>query len=141
MTLNSPFNECEGDHYRLPELRQELQLIAANLVNAKKVRSLMKEEWWLDWTVSLSGEFVDVLWARLQVFDDLQAEVFDSDGRTIYCEDEAAAAIELMEDEYGRFESLDTEDEQELGIDLNRLQPPSVNKKEDLRILMNRPPA
>jgi hypothetical protein len=125
-----------GELFR--EICQELQLIAANLVNAgKESKRLMKEEWWLDWHISLDGEFVNVLWARLQVFDDLSAEVFDSDGRTIYCKDEAAAAIELMEDEYSRFESLGAEDEQELGVDLNRLQPPSADKKEDFRILMS----
>jgi hypothetical protein len=138
LSLNSPFDKCEGALRRLPELRQELQLIAANLVNSRREsKKLIKEEWWLDWSVSLDKEFVNVSWARLQVFDDLSTEIFDVDGRTIYFEDEAAAKIELMEDEYGRFESLDAEDEQELGIGLQRLQSPIVKDKEDLRILMN----
>jgi hypothetical protein len=99
LSLNTPFDECEGDRHRLPELRQELQLIAANLINARKEsKKLIKEEWWLDWNVSLDEEFVDISWARLQVFNDLSAEILDMDGRTLYYEDEAAAAIELMED-------------------------------------------
>jgi hypothetical protein len=138
LLLNSSFDECVGDRHHLPKLRQELQLIAANLVNARKEsKKLIKEEWWLDWHVSSDHEFLDISWARLQVFDDLLTEIFDMDGRTIYYEDEATAAIELIEDEYGRFESLDAEDEQELGIDLHHLRPPTVREKGDLRILMN----
>ncbi len=138
LSLNFSLDEYEGDRRRLPECRQELQLIAANLVNGREGRKkLIKEEWWLDWNVSSDGEFLVVSWARLQVFDNLSTEIFDMDGRTMYYEDEAAAAIELMEDEYGRFESLDAEDKQEFGIDLHRLRPPSVKEKEDLRILMN----
>jgi hypothetical protein len=138
LSLNSSLDECDGDRYCLPEIRRELQLIAANLVNAKKEsKKLIKEEWWIDWNISSDDGFLDVSWARLQVFDDLPTEIFDMDGRTIYYEDEAVAIIELMEDEYGRFESLDAEDEQELRVDLHRLRPPSVREKEDLRILMN----
>jgi hypothetical protein len=138
LSLNSSSDECEGDRRRLLELRQELQLIAANLVNARKgKKKLIKEEWWLDWDVSSDDEFLDVSWARLQVFDDLSTEIFDMDGRTIYCEDEEAAAMELIEDEYSRLANLDTEDEQELGVELNHLHPPDVKEKEDLRILMN----
>jgi hypothetical protein len=100
------------------------------------MKALIKEEWWLDWHISLDNQFVDVIWARIQVFSDLSAEIFDMDGRTIYFEDEASAANELFEDEYRRFDNLDEEDEQDLGISLVNLQPPVINEKQNLKPFM-----
>ena len=76
------------------ELCHQIQAIAADLCNPEKgVKVLLKEEWWLDWYID--QQFLDVSWAKIQVFSDLSAEVFDMDGRTMYFEDEASAANEL----------------------------------------------
>jgi hypothetical protein len=97
----------------------QIQAIAAALFKFKQViKALAKEEWWLDWSISGDNQFVDVVWARIQVFSDLSAEVFDMDGRTIYFEDETLASNELSEDEYRRFKDLDEENEQDLGVPL-----------------------
>jgi hypothetical protein len=77
-----------------------------------------------------------LIWARIQVFSNLSAEVFDVDGRTIYFEDEASAANDLSEDDYRRFANLDEEDEQDLDISLADLESPAFDKKEDLKPFM-----
>ena len=97
---------------------------------------MKKEEWWLDWSISGDGQFTDVIWARIQVFSDLSAEVFDMDGRTIYFEDEVSAANELLEDEYVRFNNLDKEDEQDLGFPLVNLKMPFIHEEQDLKPFM-----
>jgi hypothetical protein len=117
------------------ELCNQIQAIAADLCNPDKgVKVLLKEEWWLDWYID--QQFLDVTWARIQVFSDLSAEVFDMDGRTMYFEDEASAANELSEDEYARFDNLDEEDEQDLGISLTDLEPPVISNKQALKPFM-----
>jgi hypothetical protein len=119
------------------ELCHQIQSIAAYLCNPDKgVKVLLKEEWWLDWYVLDDDQFVDVTWAKIQVFNDLLAEVFDMDGRTMYFEDEASAANELSEDDYRRLTNLDEEDEQDLGISLNDLEPPVIYDKQALKPLM-----
>lgn len=120
-----------------PELCQEIQAIASELfIVIQEMKTLFKEEWWLYWSISLDNRFVDVIWARMEVFSDLSVQVFDMDGRTMYFEDEAAAANELLEDEYSRLNNLDEEDEQDLGVFLADLQPPAINEKQDLKPLM-----
>ncbi len=119
------------------ELCFQIQAIAAALFKIKQVvKALVKEEWWLDWSISGDNQFVDLVWARIQVFSDLSAEVFDIDGRTIYFEDETLASNELSEDEYRRFENLDEEDEQDLGVSLVNLEPPVIKEKQNLKPLM-----
>jgi hypothetical protein len=117
------------------ELCHQIQAMAADLCNPEKeIKVLLKEEWWLDWYVD--QQFLDVTWARIQVFSDLSAEVFDMDGRTMYFEDEALADNELSEDEYRRFDDLDEEDEKDLGVSLADLEPPVISNKQALKPFM-----
>lgn len=119
------------------ELCSQIQAIAAAIFKIEQViKALAKEEWWLDWSISGDNQFTDVVWARVQVFSDLSAEVFDMDGRTIYFEDETLASNELSEDEYRRFKDLDEEDEQDLGVPLVNLEPPVIKEKQNLQPLM-----
>jgi hypothetical protein len=115
----------------------QIQSIAANICNDEKgLKILIKEEWWLDWYVLDDDLFVDITWGKIQVFSDLSAEVFDMDGRTMYFEDEASAANELSEDDYRRLANLDEEDEQDLGISLDDLEPPVIYDKQALKPFM-----
>jgi hypothetical protein len=143
LTLHYPFEEIFIGNSKWLKLQSgdaetcyQIQSIAANLYNnGKGLKVLIKEEWWLDWDI-LDHQFIDVIWARIQVFSNLSAEVFDVDGRTIYFEDETSAANELSEDDYRRFANLDEEDEQDLGVSLADLKPPSFDKKQDLKFFM-----
>jgi hypothetical protein len=141
-TLHYPFEETFNS--KLLKLKTgdtetcyQIQSIAASIFNdGKGIKVLRKEEWWLDWYILEDDLFVDVTWAKIQVFNDLSAEVFDIDGRTIYFEDEASAANELLEDDYRRLANLDEEDEQDLGISLNDLEPPVIYDKQALKSFM-----
>ena len=143
LTLHYPFEEIFIGNSKWLKLQSgdaetcyQIQSIAANICNiGKGLKVLMKEEWWLDWDI-LDNQFVDVIWARIQVFSNLSAEVFDVDGRTIYFEDGASAANELNEDDYKRLANLDEEDEQDLGVSLNDLEPPVIYDKQVLKPFM-----
>jgi hypothetical protein len=144
LTLHYPFEEIFISNSKWLKLKTgdtetcyQIQSIAANICNAEKeLKALIKEEWWIDWYILDNDRFVDVTWAKIQVFSDLSAEVFNMDGRTMYFENEASAANELSEDDYRRLANLDEEDEQDLGISLNELKPPFIYDKQELKPLM-----
>ncbi|MEH1845721.1 MAG: hypothetical protein V7L25_12175 [Nostoc sp.] len=89
-------------------------------------KPILKENWWLMWC-----SFPKLNWARLRVYDDFSAEILDCDGSKYTFSNEEEARYYLMEDEFTQFESLDEEDEQELGIPLYLIQiPKGKNEKE-----------
>jgi hypothetical protein len=81
--------------------------------------AISKVQWWLMW-----GDFPNLNWARLRVYGDGSADVFDMDGRTYQFATEEEARNDLLEDEYGELSTLDADDEKELGISRSSLSPP-----------------
>jgi hypothetical protein len=92
-----------------------------------KQKNLIKEQWWL-----MSCDFPDLNWARLRVYDDSSAEIFDCDGSTYSFSDEQEARWDLVEDEYQEFNDLDQDDEQDLGISLSSIKLPSGETEAEL---------
>src|ERR1044072_4410204 len=90
-------------------------------------REIIKVEWWLMWC-----SFPNLNWARLRVFADGSADVFDMDGRTLNYASENEASLELVEDEFTRFCNLDEEDEQDLGVPLIQSKPPTGDSEAEL---------
>ncbi|MBP0028938.1 hypothetical protein [Roseofilum sp. Guam] len=82
--------------------------------------TVLKETWWLAYT-----EFPDLVWARIQVYEDGTAEILSPTGHRYKYKSEEEADLELSQDEYQRLHSLDEEDEEELGIPLSSIQIPS----------------
>lgn len=70
-------------------------------------------------------DFPDLHWARLRVYNDGSAEVFDIDKITHSFSDEQEARWHLAEDEYIEFDDLDRDDEQRIGVPLSSIKPPS----------------
>jgi hypothetical protein len=91
------------------------------------MKKLKEHKWYL-----MSCSFPDLNWARLTVYLDGSAEVFDCDGRTTAFASAEEARHWLLEDEFLALENLDDEDERELGRPLSSITPPSGNSKEDL---------
>jgi len=79
------------------------------------------QQWWLMW-----ASFPDLNWARLRVFADGKADVFDMDGRTMTFRSETEARDHLLEDEFTRYDRLGPEDEEELGRPVTSIKPPSA---------------
>ncbi|MBP0029242.1 hypothetical protein [Roseofilum sp. Guam] len=90
-------------------------------------KCISKETWWLD-----TGGFPDLHWARIQVFGDNTAEVLDMDGSRYQFDNEQEAIYFLLEDDYGSFNTLDEEDEQELGIPISSIQVPSGDSDDEI---------
>ncbi|MBD2677083.1 MULTISPECIES: hypothetical protein [Nostoc] len=90
-------------------------------------KSILKETWWL-----MSSSFPNLNWARLRTYDDLSAEILDCDGSKYTFSNEEEARYFLMEDEFTQFESLDREDEQEIGISLSLVDIPKGKNEREL---------
>ena len=79
----------------------------------------------------MDTSFPDLNWARLRLYSDGSADIFDCDGKLHQFSNEEEAHVFLSEDEFVPFEALDEEDEQELGCKRQEIQPPvAVNDKE-----------
>ena len=92
-----------------------------------KGRSVKQIEWWLD-----SCVLPELTWGRLRVFDDGTADsCFEEGGRLYGSEDRRYASYILTEDEYIRFETMDSEDEKEHGISLAGITPPKWQDNEE----------
>ncbi|MEP7043807.1 MAG: hypothetical protein ABI843_12140 [Dokdonella sp.] len=87
-------------------------------------------QWWL----AALGD--TLIWARLQVLDSGIAEVFDSDGRTLYYDDETAARMALLDAEFRAFDGIDETDATLLGFDLEEIEPPRGDRDEELLMQM-----
>jgi hypothetical protein len=88
---------------------------------------IVETSWWLDW----SGLPDRLLWARLQVFVDGTAEVFDLDGSYHRFSDRHDAALWLNEDEYTPLSHLLEDDELEVDV-----APPQAENDGELVPLM-----
>jgi hypothetical protein len=74
----------------------------------------------------MSCSFPSLNWARVRVYSDTRADVFDMDGRLLSFPTLEQARNHLLEDEYVSLEKLDAEDYAELQIDREELTPPSA---------------
>lgn len=84
------------------------------------------QPWWL----ACLGE--TLIWARLEVLDSGIAEVFDSDGCTLYYDDESAARMALLDAEFRAFDGIDVDDAARWGFDLEEVEPPRGDSNEEL---------
>ena len=94
------------------------------------IQNFSKESWWL-----MSGDYPDLHWSRLRVYDTSDSnpvEVLQADGGRYNFENEEEARFFLLEDDYSSFESLDEEDEEELGISISLIQFPSGNDDDEI---------
>ena len=80
----------------------------------------------------MTCDFPNLNWARLRIFVDGSADVFDMDGRTITFPNEDEARAHLWDDEYTEFSSLDGDDERELGVPATSIVPPVRVSDDDL---------
>ena len=94
-------------------------------------REIEKVQWWLMWC-----DFPNLNWARLRVYTDGSADVFDMDGRTSKFANEEDAAQFLAEDEFSELSTLDEEDERELGVPLVSIIPPAGTSDAELLPMM-----
>ena len=91
------------------------------------LKEIEKVQWWLMWC-----DFPNLNWARLRVFADGSADVFDMDGRTSKFPNEEEARHFLAEDEFSELSTLDEDDEWELGVPLASITPPVGTSDEEL---------
>jgi hypothetical protein len=92
---------------------------------------IIEEQWYL-----MDCDFPDLNWARIRVFQDEVAEVFDMDGRTTRFATFEEAYYFLREDEYVRFDELDDEEAQALRRPLHTIAPPQGKTDEEILPLM-----
>ncbi|WP_348252754.1 hypothetical protein [Trichocoleus desertorum] len=71
-------------------------------------------------------------WARLRVFTNGTADVFDMDGVTHEFPDEEEARMVLQEDDFSELGTFDEEDEREWGMSLRLLSPPTAASDDEL---------
>ena len=84
-------------------------------------KTLAQVEWWL----SYCSEYPDLAWARLRVFSDGSADAA-FDASKVYSFDERRfASFFLSEDEYLPFDSMDEQDEADIGAKKADISPPS----------------
>src|SRR5205085_1514710 len=93
-------------------------------MNLKEVE---KVQWWL-----MYCDRPNLNWARLQVYDDGSADVFDMDGRTTNFPTEKEARLFLKDDEFTELNMLDEEDEGKLGLNLALLKPPMGHSDKEM---------
>jgi hypothetical protein len=92
------------------------------------------EQWW----VAAVGNLL--VWARLRVRIGGTAEILDCDGRIDVYDSEETARAALMDAEYRAYDGLDDDDANQMGIDLDELEPPHIgtDDEEALRAVMTR---
>jgi hypothetical protein len=81
---------------------------------------IARSEWWL-----MTCSFPSLNWARMRVYEDGSADVFDLDGRLLKFTTVEEAQAELWDDEYRELSQLDADDERDLGIPLSEIETPS----------------
>ena len=79
-----------------------------------------REVWWID-----TSAFPNLFWARLRVFPNGSADVFDLDGRLRCFPSEATARLDLLEDEYEPADRIEDDVLAEAGLMRGELVPPS----------------
>ena len=84
------------------------------------------EQWW----VAALGDML--VWARLRVLEDGNAEVFSAEGETLRYDDEDSAHAALLDAEFRALDGLDEDDAAVLGFDLDSVAPPEAENDEEL---------
>ena len=91
------------------------------------------EQWWL----AVFGR--RLVWSRLRVRASGSAEVFDCDGNHLSYDSEDSAHAALLDGNFVAFDGLDFDDANDIGIDLDLVEPPHGSDDDALRALMNQP--
>jgi hypothetical protein len=86
-----------------------------------KGKTLAKVEWWL----SYCSEYPDLAWARLRVFSDGSADAAFEKSKVYGFDVREYASYFLSEDEYMSFESIDEQDEKDIGVKKTEVSLPS----------------
>lgn len=77
-----------------------------------KNKTLAKVEWWL----SYCSEYPNLYWARLRVFSDGSADAAFEESKVYGFDRREYASYFLSEDEYKLFDSIDEQDEVDIGV-------------------------
>ena len=86
-----------------------------------KDKSVVETEWWLN-----AEAMPDLVWARLRVFNDGTADACLAAGVTLYgFENREHAGNLLATDDLSRFNDWGEEEEEEFGISLEEIEPPT----------------
>ena len=80
----------------------------------------------------MSCSFPSLNWARLRVYSDSHADIFDMDGRLLTFPTLEQAKNHLLEDEYVSLDNLDLEDYAELRMADGQLTPPLATSDKEL---------
>jgi hypothetical protein len=118
-------------------VKVQIEQIADRLVwGNSATRSVVRDEWWLDWWDDETT--ITITWERLRVFDNQLVEVFGMDGATAYLNSYEEAASSLSEDEFTRWDHLDDDDFLEMGIEKStaRMTRPISNSPTDFRVVI-----
>ena len=84
-------------------------------------RSVSETEWWLNLEA-----LPDLVWARVRVFSDGTADACFAEGVTLYgFENRRHAANLLATDDLSRFGDLGQDEEEDFGISLAEIEPPT----------------
>ncbi len=84
-------------------------------------KTLAQVEWWL----SYCSEYPDLAWARLRVFSDGSADAAFDASKVYGFDERRFASYFLSEDEYLPFDSMDEQDEADIGAKKADISPPS----------------
>ncbi len=80
---------------------------------------IVQTQWWL-----MECSFPSLNWARLRVYSNARADVFDRDGCLLTFDTQEDARNNLLEDEYVSMDGLTDDDYVELGMQREQLVPP-----------------
>ena len=80
----------------------------------------------------MSTDFPDLHWSRLQVYEDDTVEVLQPDGKIYKFDGEEEARWFLLEDDYYSLDTLDAEDEEELGMPISSIHIPSGDSDDEI---------
>jgi hypothetical protein len=120
-------------------VKAQIQQIADGLVwSNSPARSVVRDEWWLDWWDDETT--ITIIWERLRVFDNQLVEIFGMDGAKMYFNNYEAASLSLSEDELSRWERLEDDDFLEMGIDQStvRMTRPISENPADFQVLVSK---
>lgn len=84
-------------------------------------KTLTTVEWWL----SYGSEYPDLAWARLRVFSDGSADAAFDESKVYGFDERKYASYFLGEDEYIPLDSMDGQDEAEIGVKKSDVSPPT----------------
>jgi hypothetical protein len=91
-------------------------------------KTLIKIEWW----ISSDSAYPDLYWARLRVFSDGSADAAFEPTKIYGFDNREFASYFLSEDEFMPFDTLDEEDEDDIGIKKSDIAHPSWSADGDV---------